>query len=274
MKYELETTADLFQMYPQIMTDLVKVLVKNGKKPADYLQGVNFFFNGFRHRIFAYYADGRFSYIPGKPGIYLKNDPGITVMDDDVIMVENTDTNASVIQCEKCMLYAYQLPCDLSELTNDGNRGWNDGCFIMTFAGSRLEKQLLKEKGSDVMMQLAHVLEDYGCAFDSENSTTLSLLNQKLGFYSAKPYEKRRRANQLPLFHGVYETWKALTENNNTGSWCYMAYEFDYHGSQYTLTSGNLVEYDLFYRDANEKIRRKLEKMGAENITFISKKVM
>ena len=101
MKYELETTADLFQMYP----------------PADYLQGVNFFFNGFRHRIFAYYADGRFSYIPGKPGIYLKNDPGITVMDDDVIMVENTDTNASVIQCEKCMLYAYQLPCDLSELT-------------------------------------------------------------------------------------------------------------------------------------------------------------
>ena len=53
-----------------------------------------------------------------------------------------------------------------------------------------------------------------------------------------------------------------------------MAYDFRYHGSAYRLTCGNLVEYDLFYREANEKIRQKLENMGAKDITFVSSKAM
>ena len=68
--------------------------------------------------------------------------------------------------------------------------------------------------------------------------------------------------------------WKKLTENNNSGSWYFMAYDFRYHGSAYRLTCGNLVEYDLFYREANEKIRQKLENMGAKDITFVSSKAM
>ena len=102
----------------------------------------------------------------------------------------------------------------------------------------------------------------------------MHLSSDAFDLYSAKPFAKTVRANHLPSFKDVYETWKKLTENNNSGSWYFMAYDFRYHGSAYRLTCGNLVEYDLFYREANEKIRQKLENMGAKDITFVSSKAM
>ena len=62
--------------------------------------------------------------------------------------------------------------------------------------------------------------------------------------------------------------------NNSSGSWCFMAYDFNYHGNQYRLTCGNLVEYDNFYKDANAKIREKLLNMGAKDLQFVCSKVM
>lgn len=268
------TIEELVDFYSDLMNELFKVLEKNGKKEDELLSDVEIHYGGYSHRVFACYANGKLKYITGKPGIYLKNDSSINVMDEDAILVENTDTNAAVVMCENAMLYTYQFPLDISKIPNDENRGWNENYFILTFKGSKLEKAISGTRGTKIMQEMNEVMSKYGCCMDSEDNTTMYLIAPELNFYSAKPYGKRRRANQLPLFKGIYETWKALTENNNTGSWCYMAYEFNYHGNEYTLTSGNLVEYDLFYREANEKIRKKLEKMGATEIKFISKKVM
>lgn len=268
------TIEELVDFYSGLMNELFKVLEKNGKKEDELLSDVEIHFGGYSHRVFACYAGGKLKYVPGKPGIYLKSDTSINVMDNDAILVENTDTNATVVPCENAMLYTYQYPLDITKIPNDENRGWNENYFILTFKGSKLEKAIAGTRGAAIMQDMNTVLEKYNCCLDSEDATTMYLISPELNFYSAKPYPKRRRANQLPLFRGIYETWKALTDNNNTGSWCYMAYEFNYHGNEYTLTCGNLVEYDLFYREANEKIRKRLEKMGATDLKFISKKVM
>ena len=153
-------------------------------------------------------------------------------------------------------------------------RGWNEEYFIMTCGGSALEQAFQSKKGTEICNSLQKVAEDYQACFDFESNTMMYLSSDALDLYSAKPYTKRIRANQLPMFNGVYEAWKALTDNNSSGSWCFMAYDFNYHGNQYRLTCGNLVEYDLFYREANEKIRQKLINMGAKDITFVSSKAM
>ena len=269
MEQEILSKEDLMNHYSAIMADLVEVLVQAADGKDTFLSNVAFHFDGFSHRVFASYGNGKFSYIDGQPGIYLKNDIKINALDNDTIMVDPNDTNVMIIPCKGGLYYAYQYPLHIEEIINEGNRGWNPGYFIMTWKNKLLEKQL-----DTISMQMNHALQKYHVCVDFEGKSLMCLMAPDFDFYSAKPFEKERSANDIPPFKKIYDTWKALTFNNNSSAWCYMAYQFTYLGSPYKLTCGNLVEYDIYYREANEKVKKMLEDLGCKNIKLQSQKIM
>lgn len=269
MNQEIETKEDLVNQYSAIMADLVGVLVNGADGKETYLSNVEFHFDGFSHRVFASYVNGKFTYIDGKPGIYLRNDIKINALDDDTIMVDPNDTNVVVIPCASGLYYAYQYPLHMDEVTNEGNRGWNPGYFVVSWNNKALEKQM-----DTLAIEMNAALKKYRACMDFEGKSVMCLMAPEFDFYSAKPFEKERSANDIPTFKKIYDTWKALTFNNNASAWCYMAYQFTYLGSPYKLTCGNLVEYDIYYRDANEKVKKMLEDLGCKNIHLQSQKVM
>ena len=274
MKRELTRKDELVKLYPQLMGDIAEALAKMGKSEGELLEYVEFHFGGNSYRIFAWLQAGSFHYIMGKPGIYLLNDSSITVDDPDAIFVETNDPSVLVMPAGARIYFALPYDLQVNRLVNQEKRGWNEEYFIMTCGGSALEKAFQSKKGTEICNSLQKVAEDYQACFDFESNALMYLSSDAFDLYSAKPFSKRIRANNLPMFKGVYEAWKALTDNNSSGSWCFMAYDFDYHGNRYRLTCGNLVEYDIFYKDANVKIREKLLSMGAKDLQFVCSKVM
>ena len=274
MKRDITTRDQLITLYPELAGDIVRILCKYSTKQDELLKNVEFHFGGKSYRVFARFTKGSLQYIMGKPGIYLQSDASIHVDDDDAIFVSNNDPSILVIPDGTSIFFACPYKLQTQKLTNQENRGWNEDYFIVTCNGSALEKRLQGKDGADIVSALQKVASDYRACFDFESSAMMHLSSDAFDLYSAKPFAKTVRANHLPSFKDAYETWKKLTENNNSGSWYFMAYDFRYHGSAYRLTCGNLVEYDLFYREANEKIRQKLENMGAKDITFVSSKAM
>lgn len=270
MSLEISTKEELMNCYPEIMGDLIKVLVDYTNGDHAFLSNVQFHFDGMSYRVFASYVNGKFSYIDGKPGIYLRNDIKINALDEDTIMVDTNDTNVIVLPCTNGLYYAYPYPFHIETIQNEGNRGWNPGYFIMSWKGSKLEKNF----PADLSQKIEKVLQKYKAGSDYEGKTVMCLMAPELNFYSAVPFEKERSANDLPRFKQVYDTWKDLTFNNNSSAWCYMAYQFKYLGSPYKLTCGNLVEYDIYYREANEKVKQMLEELGATDIKLFSQKIM
>lgn len=274
MKREITSKEELVKLYPQLMGDIASVLAQSSKRKGELLEHVEFHFGGNSYRVFAWLEAGSLHYIMGKPGIYLSNDSSITVDDPDAIFVETNDPSVLVMPAGSSIYFALPYQLQAEKLVNQEKRGWNEDYFIMTCGGSPLEKAFQSKKGAELCESLQKAVADYAACLDFESNTLMYLCSDAFDLYSAKPFTKRIRANQLPMFKGVYDTWKVLTDNNSSGSWCFMAYDFSYHGNQYRLTCGNLVEYDIFYKDANAKIREKLLQMGAKDVQFVCSKVM